>query len=1217
MEFEDAFEFVNSALVREINRIMTEAEAAILAGAWHDQTYEQIAETCGYSLNYLQRNTAPKFWKLLNQVLQRQLNKTNARAILVQMMREVETVTPRPSRGDSQEPEDQHIEAWDVSSQHTNLPTHPPIYSSPPAQVDWGEAPDVSVFYGRLEELDTIKQWIEQDHCRLIALLGMGGIGKSSLAAKVAERFAASSASSTHPSFTYIIWRSLRNAPPLDTLLSELVPFLSNQQDTQAKPERLLYWLRTHRCLLILDNLETIMQPGDRAGYYQPGYEAYGELLRLLGESPHQSCILLTSREKPAEISIFETEDGKVRSLALSGSWEASLALIEAKKLTGTEAEKRQLCEVYSCSPLALKIVAASIQSLFDGAIAPFLAEETIVFNGLKRLLDQQFERLTELEQTIMYWLAINREWTAISELLDDIVPPISRAALLESLESLTWRHLVEKQIGQYTLQPVVLEYVTDQLTNRIAIELITAKPFFLSRYALIKTTVREYIRDSQNQLIIQIIARQLLAIFTDESLQSHLNTILHLIQTHSEYLSGYGAGNLINLCCSLQISLTGYDFSGLVIRHAYLQKAELHRVNFANACFVNSVFKQPFGAILFVTFSPDGQQVATGDANGNIYLWRVSDSQPLLRLQGHQGWVRSVRFYPVQPESQNSPLLLSSSYDKTMKLWDISTGSCLKTFEGHTNWLFAATWSPDGTCVASASFDHTIKLWNATTGECLQTLLGHGAMVFSVAWSPDGTQLASGSADQTIKLWDVVTGACLHTLHGHQHVVTMVAWHPDGTQLASSSFDRTIKLWNPMTGICLQTLQGHLEIVWSVAWSPDGTTVASSAEDSTVRLWNITTGQCFRILNGHTNWVWSVAWSPDGQTLVSGSDDWTIRLWNTQTGQCLKVLQGFTGQIWTIDWNANGRLIASGAQDEVVRLWDAQTGKCLKALYGHSSLIWSVAWSPNGKILASGAQDQTIRLWNCETGQCVNLLRGHTNWVFAVAWSPDGQRLASGSSDQTVRVWDIGTGDCLQTLKHSSFVWSVAWHPDGNLLACGTQDGSIKLWDLEKNNCIQSLAEHSALIWSLNWSPDGRLLASGSGDHTAKLWDIHQSFSVQTLEGHENWVWSVAWHPNGHQLATGSQDHTIRIWDMNTGQCLAGLTGHTSWVQAVVWNPEGTQLASGSSDETIKLWNVETGECLQTMHSDRPYEGMNITGVTGITEAQKATLKTLGAVEF
>lgn len=447
MEFEQALEVVRLAFNRTIPRLLTEAEIALLFGAWNKLPYDRIAERSGYSINYLQRDIGPKFWKLLSDALGRKVNKTTLCAILT------------------------HLDD--------------PISALPQTQrsIDWGEANDVSRFHGRVEEIETLTQWMIHDRCRLIALVGMGGIGKSALAVKVAQQ--------VQEQFEFVIWRSLRHAPPLEILLAELVPFLSKQQDIQAKLERLLYWLQTHRCLVILDNQETLLRAGDRAGCYQSNFTNYGGLFQMLGEASHQSCVLLTSRENSAEIAIFEDLNGSVRSLSLKGSWEASLALIDSKRLVGTPAEKRQLCEFYRCNPLALKMVAASIQSLFAGEIAAFLQAETPIFNGIRRLLEQQFERLSSLEQTIMYELAINREWTAIAKLQADIVPAISCASLLESLESLIWRSLIEtrlpkgeaKPTSEYTQQPVIMEYVTDCLIRQRATEVLTVQTSCLNHY--------------------------------------------------------------------------------------------------------------------------------------------------------------------------------------------------------------------------------------------------------------------------------------------------------------------------------------------------------------------------------------------------------------------------------------------------------------------------------------------------------------------------------------------------------------------------------------------------------------------------------------------------------------------------------------------------------------------------------------------------------------
>ncbi len=182
-----------------------------------------------------------------------------------------------------------------------------------PNRADWGEAMDVSVFYGRTEELATLKQWIVQDNCRLVGLLGMGGIGKTALSVKFAQH--------VQHEFNYLIWRSLQNAPPVNDILATLIQILSNQQETPANlPEspslritQLIEYLRSSRCLLILDNAESILQAGAVAGQYRPGYEGYGEFIKRVGETSHRSCLILTSCEKPQELAVLEGETLPVR----------------------------------------------------------------------------------------------------------------------------------------------------------------------------------------------------------------------------------------------------------------------------------------------------------------------------------------------------------------------------------------------------------------------------------------------------------------------------------------------------------------------------------------------------------------------------------------------------------------------------------------------------------------------------------------------------------------------------------------------------------------------------------------------------------------------------------------------------------------------------------------------------------------------------------------
>ncbi|KFY03079.1 hypothetical protein V490_00302 [Pseudogymnoascus sp. VKM F-3557] len=504
------------------------------------------------------------------------------------------------------------------------------------------------------------------------------------------------------------------------------------------------------------------------------------------------------------------------------------------------------------------------------------------------------------------------------------------------------------------------------------------------------------------------------------------------------------------------------------------------------------------------------------------------------------------------------------------------SWASLIRALAGHSSWVTAIAFSPDGKQIASGSDDKTIKQWDARTGDLQKTLAGHSSSVTAVAFSPDGKKIASGSDDATIMLWDVRTGDLQKTLVGHFSQVKAIAFSPDGKKIASGSTDETIMLWDARTGDHQKTLVGHSDWVRAVAYSPDGKQIVSGSDDATIKLWDARTGDLQKTLVGHSGWVWAIAVSPDGKQITSGSNDKTIKLWDARTGDLQRTLAGHLSSVNVVTFSLDGKRIASGSSDNTTKLWDARTGDLQKTLVGHSDWVKAVAYSPDCKQIASGSDDKTIKLWDARTSDLQKTLASHSDWVRVIAISPDGKQVASGSGDKTIKLWDARTGDLQKTLVgHSDWVKAIAYSPDGKQIASGSDDATIKLWDARTGDLQKTLTSHLDSVEVITFSPDGKQIASGSGDKTIKLWYARTGELQKTLTSHSDSVEAIVYSPDGKQIASGSDDANIKLWDARTGDLQKTLAGHSDWVRAVAFSPDGNQIASGSGDKTIKLWDV------------------------------------------
>ncbi|KAJ3707032.1 hypothetical protein LUZ61_010737 [Rhynchospora tenuis] len=547
--------------------------------------------------------------------------------------------------------------------------------------------------------------------------------------------------------------------------------------------------------------------------------------------------------------------------------------------------------------------------------------------------------------------------------------------------------------------------------------------------------------------------------------------------------------------------------------------------------------------------------------------------------------------------------LLFTASHSRLIRVWDVSSLQCIRSWKGHDGPVMAMACHSSGGLLATAGADKKVLVWDVDGGFCTHFFRGHGGVVTTVLFHTDPNKLLlfSGGDDGSVRIWNLESKKCVATLEKHFSTVTSLSLSQDGNMLLSSGRDKVVNVWDALKYTFKMTVPTYEMVETVCVIEPDHNIFACLSVEEKKKLKgkkkaDLPSSQVYFLTVGERGIV--RIWCSDGSTCIFEQQisDVIITSEKEDSGR---------GFLSAVILPADRGLLCVTADQQFLLYRPIKSDKgefgldLYKRLVGYNEEILDMRFiGEDEKYLAVATNLEQVRVYDVATMSCEYVLSGHTEIVVCLdtcVASSGHTLLVTGSKDNTVRLWDTESRSCLGTgTGHLGAIGAVAFSKKSkNFFVSGSSDRTIKVWSfdstLEGNDQEHSLksravvAAHDKDINSLAVSPNDSLVCSGSEDRTACIWKLPDLVSTVTLRGHKRGVWSVEFSPVEQCVLTSSGDRTVKIWSISDGSCLKTFEGHTSSVLRASFLSRGTQFVSCGGDGLVKLWAVKTNECIAT----------------------------------
>jgi WD40 repeat protein len=611
-------------------------------------------------------------------------------------------------------------------------------------------------------------------------------------------------------------------------------------------------------------------------------------------------------------------------------------------------------------------------------------------------------------------------------------------------------------------------------------------------------------------------------------------------------------------------------------------------------------------GEVMGVGFSPDNTAVFVcgRDGKARMFTGPGPDGQPgpgtsnrLREYSGHHGPVTSLAVAPA------GSLLATGSDDKTVRVWEVTSGKQVRTYHGHLDKVTAVAIRPDSRQVASASFDGSIRLWDLNTTDEHRAFTEATESLWSVAYNPDGKRVATAGADKVIRVYDTATGKLEASLSGTKAPITSLVFFPDSNELAAAGGDRTVSIWDIARQKMVKEFPPHESPILSLALTDGGKLILSGSADRTVR--------AFARDGDKPLWVWSgrsavcaVAAGKDGKSVAVGLADGTVVVLNISGAvpREISLQSAHVAGVAGVSYSPDGTRLATVGGDGVLHIWTVNESGALALLTSFEgqnkpgtsnnfSPLTGVAFSPDNRYIATVGADTIVHVWSIETKSEVRGLRGHSDWITSVAFSPDGRYIASVGveKDRALRIFDLPPLEITSAGGHASSVAAVAVSPDGKTVAtAGRTDQTIKLWDIATGKEIGTLIGNADHPNAITFLTNDTLVMGGDIPlgHTGRLhyWQTTPPREIKSITCGS--VYTVASSQDGKKLAVWStttvtgggqaRNNFYEVYDA-TGQQLLSASDQARDVTAAVFSSDLAWTVSGDKTGQVRIFDLAT----------------------------------------